>query len=87
MQFWQERELALNSTPTEEQLKLERFHQVAVIGLGFGVYFINHRALSKLNFFRHRPFLPQFIAVIPAMGAMYIEGLRMRWKTLKNLRF
>jgi len=86
MQFWKDRDWVRNTKPTDEQLNLERFNQVAVIGLGFAVYYLNHRGLSKLKFFHSRPFLPQFIAVLPAMGAMYLEGLRMRWKTLKNLR-
>jgi hypothetical protein len=86
MQFWREREVILQSKPTEEQLIQERFHQIGVVGLGFGVYFGVHRGISSLKFFRPRPVLPQFIAVFPALAAMYVEGLRMRWKTVKNLR-
>ncbi len=86
MQFWRERELVLQARPSEEELAKERFHQVGVVALGFGVYFATHRAISRVKFFRPRPVLPQFFAVLPALGVMYLEGLRMRWKTVKNLR-
>ena len=86
MQFWQERDLVLQAKPSEDELSKERVHQVGVVALGFGVYFAAHRVIAQQKFFRARPVLPQFFAVVPALGAMYIEGLRMRWKTVKNLR-
>ena len=86
MQFWRERDFVLQATPSQEELAKERLNQVGVIGLGFGVYFATHRVISRLKFFGPRPVLPQFFAVIPAITAMYVEGLRMRWKTVKNLR-
>ena len=86
MQFWREREFVVQAQPSEEELSKERFHQVGVVGLGFTVYYAVHRLLSRRRFFRARPALPQFIAVVPALGSMYFEGLRMRWKTVKNLR-
>lgn len=86
MQFWRERDLVFQAQPSEEELGKERLHQVSIVGLGFGVYFATHRLVSRLKFFRPRPMLPQFIAVVPALAAMYVEGVRMRWKTVKNLR-
>jgi hypothetical protein len=87
MSFWKERDIVFTQTPNEAELVKERWHQVGVVGLGIGTYFLTHRFVKSTSMFRNRPFVVQFVAVWPAMAVMYVEGVRMRWKTLKGLRF
>ena len=61
----------------------ERWSQFGVLSCGLGTYLFTHRILAE-RLFRTRPVVPQFIAVVPAVAAVYLGGLMVRLQTLKR---
>lgn len=51
----------------------------------FGLYVASHQALLRTTLFRNRLFVPQFIAIIPAMGTILAGGALFRQRTLEKL--
>jgi hypothetical protein len=51
----------------------------------FGVYVGCHQSLIRTRTFRNRPFVPQFIAVAPAMALIVSAGALFRQRTLEKL--
>jgi len=51
----------------------------------FVSYAGSHRVLSKTALFRNRLFVPQFIAIVPALGLVIGGGALFRQRTLEKL--
>jgi hypothetical protein len=51
----------------------------------FGVYFGSHQALTRTAMFRNRLFVPQFIAIVPALAVIIGGGALFRQRTLEKL--
>lgn len=51
----------------------------------FGVYVGVHQSLARLRFFRPRPLVPQFIAIIPAVATIVAGGALFRQRTLERI--
>ena len=51
----------------------------------FVTYAGSHRMLSKTTLFRNRLFVPQFIAIVPALGLVVGGGALFRQRTLEKL--
>jgi hypothetical protein len=51
----------------------------------FGMYVVTHQGLSRSKMFRNRLFVPQFIAILPALTAILAGGALFRQRTLERL--
>ena len=51
----------------------------------FATYAGFHRILSRSQMFRNRAFVPQFIAIVPALGLIVGGGALFRQRTLEKL--
>jgi hypothetical protein len=51
----------------------------------FGTYVGTHYMITRTSTFRNRPFIPQFIAVVPAMALILAGGALFRQRTLERL--
>jgi hypothetical protein len=51
----------------------------------FGIYVGSHQLLSRMTLFRNRPFVPQFIAIAPALCTILAGGALFRQRTLEKL--
>lgn len=68
--------------PDDQEVQ-ERWKQFGVLAFGGVTYWFTHKALGR-GVLRNRPFIPQFIAIVPAISAVYVGGLYVRFKTLKR---
>ena len=51
----------------------------------FGLYVGSHQLLSRMRLFHNRPFVPQFIAIAPALFTILAGGALFRQRTLEKL--
>jgi hypothetical protein len=51
----------------------------------FALYVGSHQALTRTRLFRNRLFVPQFIAIVPALGTILAGGALFRQRTLEKL--
>ena len=51
----------------------------------FGLYVGTHQALTRTRMFRNRLFVPQFIAIVPALAVVIGGGALFRQRTLDKL--
>ena len=51
----------------------------------FGLYVGSHQMLTRMRLFRNRPFVPQFIAIAPALCTILAGGALFRQRTLDKL--
>lgn len=51
----------------------------------FGTYIGFHQVLRRAKLFRHRPIVPQFIAIVPALAVILAGGALFRQRTLDRL--
>lgn len=51
----------------------------------FGIYVGTHQMLSRSKMFRNRLFIPQFIAIMPALATILAGGALFRQRTLEKL--